>query len=120
MLVGTIAKDFELKELDEGKRVVQLELAIPRSFKNQDGEYDCDFVRITLWDFLADIARDNLKKGNTVGIKGRVYPHMEQLASGAYVPLNELIGERIIFYDKTTKTEKQVGKEADLFTEDLD
>lgn len=120
MLVGTIAKDFELKELDEGKRVVQLELAITRSFKNQDGEYDCDFVRITLWDFLADIAKENLKKGNTVGVKGRVFPHMEQLASGAYVPLNELVGERIIFFDKATKAERQVGKEDEVFAEDLD
>ena len=111
MLVGTITKDIELKETTDGKVVTTVELAVTREFKNVDGGYDCDFIRMTLWGFVAEIAKENLSKGSRVGIKGRIYPHTEQLASGAYVPINELIGERLIYFDKNTGFEQEVGND---------
>ena len=111
MLVGTITKDIELKETTDGKVVTTVDLAVTREFKNVDGGYDCDFIRITLWGFVAELAFETLSKGSRVGIKGRVYPHNEQLASGAYVPINELIGERLIYFDKNTGFEQEIGNE---------
>ena len=108
MLVGTITKDIELKETADGKVVTTIDLAVTREFKNIEGGYDCDFIRVSLWGFVAEQANSCLYKGCKVGIKGRIYPHIEQLASGAYVPLNELIGERIIFFDKNTNLEHEI------------
>ncbi len=113
MLVGTVTKDIELKELADNKKVARIELAVARDFKNQDGNYDTDFLKVAVWDFLAELASETLKKGSKIGIKGRVYPHTEQLASGAYVPINELVGERIFFLDKVFSDE-QVVEEEDL------
>ena len=42
VLVGRIVKEPELKNTDKGK-VTNITLAVPRSFKNQNGEYDTDF-----------------------------------------------------------------------------
>ena len=39
VLVGRLTKDLETKELEDGKTVCNVTLAIPRSFKNADGEY---------------------------------------------------------------------------------
>ena len=110
MLVGTITKDIELKEVAEGKKVVQLDLAVSREFKNQDGNYDTDFLKVTLWDFMAELAKETLKKGSRVGIKGRIYPHVEQLASGAYITINELIGERLFFFDRANTSDDLLFK----------
>lgn len=111
MLVGYISKDIELKETADGKTVAQIDMAIKRDFKNAEGTYDCDFVRVTLWGFAAQIAKQNFSVGNKVGIKGRVYPHTEQLASGAFVPINELVGERIIFFDKNNNAEAEISSD---------
>lgn len=113
MLVGVIAKDIELKEVAENKKVVHLDLAVTREFRNAEGSYDTDFLKVTLWDFLAELAADTLSKGSRVGIKGRIYPHVEQLASGAFVPINELIGERIFFYDKFVSSDEFLKEKKD-------
>ncbi|MBE6137811.1 MAG: single-stranded DNA-binding protein [Erysipelotrichaceae bacterium] len=99
MVVGRLCNDIDVKQLGDGRKVVNLTLAVGREFKNNDGTYSTDFIRISLWEFLADIASDNLKKGRVIGVKGRISPRHETLQSGAVVPINDLIGERIVFYD---------------------
>ena len=117
MLIGTVTKDIELRETTEGKIVTNLDLAVTREYKNVEGGYDCDFIRVQLWGFLAEMANESLSKGSRVGIKGRIYPHMEQLASGAFVPINELIAERLLYFDKATNTEKEISAEEEINTE---
>ena len=39
VLVGRLTSDLEAKELEDGKKVTNMTLAITRSFKNADGEY---------------------------------------------------------------------------------
>lgn len=99
MLIGIIMDDIELRDLGEGKRVVNLTLAVQRDFKNQEGEYSYDYIRVSLWDFLADIASDNLKKGKKIGVKGRIYPRKESHEKGYKIPVNDLTVERIIYFD---------------------
>lgn len=43
VIVGRLVSDPELRETDGGKKVTNVTLAVPRSFKNVNGEYDTDF-----------------------------------------------------------------------------
>lgn len=43
VLVGRLVKDPELNETENGNKVTNITLAVPRSYKNADGEYDTDF-----------------------------------------------------------------------------
>lgn len=72
MLVGRLAQDIELKKLESGKEVINVALAVPRSFKNPDGVYEADFFDCVLWEGLAKNASEYCKKGDTVGIRGRL------------------------------------------------
>ena len=56
----------------KGNKVATLSLAIPRSFKNSEGVYDTDFIDCILFDNIADNTSEYCKKGDIVGIKGRV------------------------------------------------
>ncbi len=100
MLIGRLCADAEITELPEGKRVCNLVLAINREFKNQDGEYDTDFIKISVWDFLADVASNNLKKGRMVGVKGRVAVRKVILKDDTELNTHVLIGERIVFFER--------------------
>ena len=98
MLMGRLAKDPEVKELADGKRVMNLRLAVTRSFQNSKGEYDTDFFTIVFWDYLIEFAQENLKKGHPVLIKGRLQTNKEELANGYQLSYPTLVGERIISF----------------------
>lgn len=72
MLVGRLAQDIDVKVLDSGKEVTKVALAVNRSFKNPDGVYETDFFDCILWDGLAKNASEYCKKGDTVGVRGRL------------------------------------------------
>lgn len=103
MLIGRICTDVEIREVGEGKKVVNLLIAVNRDFKNMDGTYTTDFFRVSLWEFLADLAKDCLKKGARVGIKGRLMPKKETIANGAVINVTELVGERVVFFDSSSQ-----------------
>ncbi len=107
MLVGTITKDLELKKFAEGKRLVIIDLAVSRDFKNKDGEYVTDFVKVQCWDFLADLANETYHKGSKIGIKGRIFPYFEKVEGqeGQFYnkPVNDLIAERIFSFDRNSQ-----------------
>jgi len=47
-------------------------VSIPRSYKNENGEYDNDIVMITIEGTIKDSVHEFCKKGTVVGIKGRI------------------------------------------------
>ena len=102
MLMGRVAKEPEIKELNDGRKVLNLRLAVSRGFKNTNGEIECDFFSIAFWEFLVDIASDRLKKGQPVVVKGRMQTNSALLANGYNLQYPILIGERIMFFDNNS------------------
>ena len=72
ILVGRITQDLEVKELDDDKKKAIMTLAIPRSTKNEEGEYETDFVPCVLYNNVATNTAEYCKKGDIVGVKGRI------------------------------------------------
>ena len=68
--IGRLVTDPELKELENDKKVVNVTIAVPRSYKNKDGEYDADFLDCTFWDHNADYV-SKMEKGNKIAVQGR-------------------------------------------------
>lgn len=56
----------------EGKEVQEVVLAIPRSYKNENGEYDTDFIPFILTGGIASNTLEYCKTGDIVGVKGRI------------------------------------------------
>lgn len=98
LLIGRIARDIELKQLQDGRKVINLVLAVQRPFKNQDGNYDTDFLKVTIWEQMADIVAENVRKGAQIGVKGRLCTRREILDGGVPVNTIELVGDRILFF----------------------
>ena len=72
VLVGRLVRDPEVKKLEDGKEVSNITLAVQRSYKNEDGVYETDFIRCVLWNAIAAHTAEYCKKGDLVGIKGRL------------------------------------------------
>ncbi len=100
VLVGRIVRDVEKKEVD-GKTIVELELAVPRSYKNENGEYDTDFVDCLLWSGIAENVAEYCKKGDLVGVKGRVQTEMV----GDH-KTTQVIAEKVTFLSSKSKEDE--------------
>lgn len=72
VLVGRLVKDPELHETDTGRKVTNITLAVPRSYKNANGEYDADFIHCVLWKGIAESTVSYCKQGDLIGVKGRL------------------------------------------------
>ena len=104
VIVGRIVKDPELKETDSGKKVTDITLAVPRSFKNMNGEYETDYIPCVLWKGVAESTTQYCKKGDLVGIKGRIQSRSyETEEENRYVV--ELIAEKVTFLTSKNKEE---------------
>ena len=72
VLVGRLVKDVEVRTGENDGKYSFITLAIPRSYKNHDSVYETDFVECVLWNNVASNTAEYCKKGDIVGIKGRI------------------------------------------------
>ena len=105
VLVGRLTSDPEVKELEEGKKYCYITLAVPRSFKNANGEYDTDFVQLKLWNSIAENTTEYCHKGDLIGAKGRIQTYSVENEDGTKENKMELIAEKITFLTSKSKEE---------------
>lgn len=105
IIVGRLTSDPIVKELEDGKKVSNITIAVPRHYKNEDGEYETDFIPCTLWQNIAENTSEYCHKGDIVGIKGRIEP---------FSNFNEekknnirIIAEKVTFLSSSKKDEEE-------------
>ena len=96
VLVGRLTKEPEFIELENGKKVLNVLLAVPRSYKNENGEYDTDFIDCVLWEALAKNTTEYCHKGDMVGIKGRVNTEYYEKDDDK-IKITNIIAEKVTF-----------------------
>lgn len=97
VLVGRIARAPETRTTENGKKVASLTLAVPRNYKNANGEYDTDFLDCTLWSSVAESTSEYCKTGDMIGVKGRVQSRIVETPDGLRRRKTEIVAERVTF-----------------------
>ncbi len=74
ILLGNLGNDPEIRHLDGGSMVARFNIATSESYTNRNGERvdQTEWHRIELWDNLAKVAEQYLKKGNQVYVEGKI------------------------------------------------
>jgi len=74
ILIGNLGKDPEVKYTPQGTPVAKITLATNERFKGKDGQWQdrTEWHNVVLWQRLAEIAGEYLKKGGKVYIEGRL------------------------------------------------
>ena len=96
IIVGRMIQDPELRETDTGRKVANVTLAVPRSFKNSNGEYETDYIDCVLWKGIAESTVQYCKKGDLVGIKGRIQTRSYEV-NDTKKYTTEVIAEKVTF-----------------------
>ena len=75
MLIGNLTKDPELKYIPNGTAVVNINLAMNRTWKDKvsgEKKEDVCFAKVVVWGRRAEVCSEYLKKGNPVFIEGHL------------------------------------------------
>ena len=96
VLVGRLTSDPEVYETENGKTVVRFVLAVPRSYKNSEGEYETDFIQCKLWQGVAKRTNEYCKKGDLIGVKGRVETYNYDTENGRRY-ITEVVADKVTF-----------------------
>lgn len=74
ILIGRLGKDPELRKTPNGVSVVSFSIATSETWKNSNGEKQekTQWHNIIVWEKLADLANQYLKKGSQVYIDGKL------------------------------------------------
>lgn len=107
VLVGRLVSDPEIKESEGEKKYANITLAVPRSYKNEDGEYETDFIDVRLWNGVAENTAEYCKKGDLIGAKGRIQTREVEKEDGTKSKITEVIAEKITFLSSKPREHEQ-------------
>ena len=89
IIVGRLVSKPIVEYNQSGRKVSEITLAVPRSFKNDEGIYDTDFIKCILWNTVAENTAEYCDKGDLISVKGRL-----QCLGGSEL---QLVAEKVIF-----------------------
>lgn len=98
-LTGRIVKEINVFENDNNK-VGSFTLAVQRSHKNKNDEFESDFIRIVAFNKTAEIIEKYTTKGLLIGVEGKVQTSNYENKEGQKVYSTEIVANRIIFLEK--------------------
>ena len=106
VIVGRVVEDTKLVTIETGVKVANFVLAVQRPFKNENDEYDSDFIPVQMWHAAADLAFEYCTKGSIIGVKGRIASRTTEVGEKK-IKILELVGERIAFISTNKKQEAE-------------
>lgn len=92
-LVGRLTKDVELRYTPSNVAVATFTLAVNRTFKNENGEREADFINCVMWRQQAEHLANYAKKGALIGITGRIQTRSYDNQQGQRVYVTEVVAE---------------------------
>ncbi len=98
-LVGRLTKDPELRTTPSGVEVGNFTLAVNRTFTNQNGEREADFINCIVFRKQAVNVNQYLSKGKLAGIVGRLQTRSYDNKEGQKVFVTEVVCDNVQFLE---------------------
>lgn len=93
VLVGRLVRDPELRRTQSGAAVTSFTLAVDN--RAREGEKSASFIAVVCWNQTAEFVAQYLKKGNLVGVDGRLQQRNYENNSGQKVNVVEVVADSV-------------------------
>lgn len=115
ILVGHVGRDPDVQTTSAGTKVAHVSLATSRRIPRDGGlEERTEWHRLTLWDRLAQLAEDYIRKGDRLYVEGRMeYDSFER--NGVTIPTAEVqVRELVLLGTPSARTEVTEMEDAEI------
>jgi single-strand DNA-binding protein len=117
ILFGNVGKDPEVKQVGENK-VAKFSLATNKSYtKAGEKITETQWHNIVLWNKLAELAGNYIKKGSSIIIEGEIVYRSYENKDGVTVYITEIIGNTLHFAGSKKEEDKKPEKTGDVETD---
>lgn len=100
ILTGNLVRSPELKQTTSGTSVLTNVIAVKRDVKDDNGEYQTDFIDFTAWGKQAEYVAQYGHKGDRVELCGRWQQRKWQTKNGENRTANECQVEQIAVFSR--------------------
>ena len=97
ILIGRLTRDPELRYTGSNVAVASFTIAVNRTFTNQAGEREADFIPVVVWRKQAENVKNYLTQGSQVAIDGRIQTRNYDHEDGTKRYVTEVIAENVQF-----------------------
>lgn len=110
ILMGRLTRDPEVRHTQTNNTLVAtFSLAVNRRFVRQGEERQADFVNIVAWDRTGEFCSKYFKKGQQVGVIGRIQTRTWDDENGVKRYVTEVVAEETYFADSKREGDFQDG-----------
>ena len=102
-IMGRITRDLELRHTQSGTAVCQFCVAVTRSFKDANGEYQSDFIDCVAWRNSAEFITKYFIKGALIALDGELQTRNYTDKDGNKRKATELLVSSVAFTGEKRK-----------------
>lgn len=120
IITGYLTADPTARATNNGTSVSSFTVGVTRSHKNQNGDRESDFFRVTAWRQQADFCSKYLTKGMKVFVRGELQPSIFEGKDGkARLSLDVQADAVEILSEKQKEQKKELEGFTDISSDDL-
>ena len=120
IITGYLTADPTARATNNGTSVTSFTVGVTRSHKNQNGDRESDFFRVTAWRQQADFCSKYLTKGMKVFVRGELQPSIFEGKDGkARLSLDVQADAVEILSEKQKEQKKDLEGFTDISSDDL-
>ena len=102
-IVGRLGKDPELRTTQSGKSVTSFSLAVQRPRKNQNGDYESDWIDVQAWGTTAEFICKYFQQGQLMAVSGRIQVRTYKDRDGNNRKVVEIVAQDVSFCESRKK-----------------
>lgn len=101
-IIGRLGQDPEMRFTSGGKAFATLNVAVNRTYTTKDGERreETEWVRVVVWERLAEAVSEHLAKGSLVYVEGRLQTRQWEDREGQRRSTTEVVAQDVQFLDR--------------------
>ena len=96
-LIGRLTRDPELRYTGNNTAVASFTIAVNRTYTNQAGEREADFIPVVVWRRQAESVKNYLSQGSQVAVEGRIQVRSYDDQNGQRRYVTEIIADSVEF-----------------------
>lgn len=110
LLVGRIVSKPELNQTETGKNYASITIAVPKSYVNENGEHEANFIDLTAWNERIVRKSDHLLKGDLVLVEASIQTRLVE-KEGKKTKYTDIIVDNIDYLTHSKNQDKTVSND---------
>lgn len=113
MLIGRLTAKPELRYTGSNIPYSRFSIAINRSFSNNQGQRETDFINIVVWRKQAENVCNFLDKGSLVAVEGRLQTGNYDDKDGNKRYTMDVVGDNVQFLESKSQSQNRISSSSD-------